>query len=203
MKLYDSVGPNPQIVRIVLAEKGVEVAKQRINLRDGENRKEPFLSLNPMGQLPALQLEDGTVLTEITAIAEYIDELHPTPPLMGTNAVERAQTRMWMRRIDLNIMEPMLHGFQYGEGLKMFESRVPCIPDASAGLKALARHWMGWLDQQMAGSAYVVGDRFTLADIMLYCFAEFGGKVGQPLDPDWLSIAAWHARIAERPSMKA
>ena len=203
MKLYDSVGPNPQMVRIVLAEKGVQVNKQRVNLRDGENRREPYLKINPMGQLPALELEDGTVLAEITAIAEYLDEMFPTPPLVGTDPVQRAQTRMWMRRLDLNIAEPMTAGYQYGEGLSMFESRVPCIPEASAGLKARARHWLGWLDGQMARRDYIVGERFTLADIMLFCFVGFGSKVGQPLDPAWRSLAEWYARIGERPSAKA
>ena len=203
MKLYDSIGPNPQLVRIVLAEKGVEIPKQRVNLRGGENRQEPYLAVNPMGQTPALELDDGTVLTEITAIAEYIDELHPTPPLLGTNAAERGQTRMWVRRLDLNIMEPMLQGFQYSDGLKMFESRKPCLPEAASGLKSLARHGMNWLNGQMAGHTYVVGDRFTLADILLFCLVEFGGQVGQPVDPAWTAITAWHARIAERPSMKA
>ena len=203
MKLYDSVGPNPQAVRMVLAEKGVEVAKQRVNLRDGENRREAYLSINPMGQMPALELDDGTILTEITAIAEYLDELHPNPPLIGTNAVERAQTRMWMRRLDLNILEPMGMGFRYGEGLAMFERRIPCVPEASIGLKAVARHWLGWLDGQMAGRDYIVGARFTVADILMFCFAGFGNKVGQPLDPAWQSLAAWYARVAERPSAKA
>ncbi len=203
MKLYDSVGPNPQIVRIVLAEKGVDIPKQRVNLREGENRKAAFLAVNPMGQLPALELDDGAVLTEVTAISEYLDELHPTPPLIGSTAVERAETRMWMRRIDLNIMEPMLHGFQYGEGLTMFESRVPCIPEASSGLKSLAQHWLKWLDGQMTGRRYVVGGRYTLADILLFCVLDFGGKVGQPLDPALAALTAWQARMAERPAMKA
>ena len=203
MKLYDSIGPNPQFVRIVLAEKGVEIPKERVNVRDGENRQEAYLARNPLGQTPALELDDGAMLTEITAIAEYIDEMHPTPPLVGTTAEERAETRMWMRRIDLNIVEHMLHGFQYGEGLKMFENRIPCVPEASAGLKAVARHWLGWLDGQMAGREYVVGERFTLADILLFCVVSFGSKVGQPLDPALQSLAAWYTRVGERPSAKA
>ncbi len=203
MKLYDSVGPNPQVVRMVLAEKGVEVTKQRVNLRDGENRREPYLKINPMGQMPALELDDGTVLTEITAIAEYLDEIHPSPALIGADPVERAQTRMWMRRLDLNIVEPMVTAFRYGEGLAMFESRVPCIPEAASGLKSVARHWLGWLDGQMADRDYIVGERFTLADILLFCFVGFGSKVGQPLDPAWQSLARWQARIGERPSAKA
>jgi glutathione S-transferase len=203
MKLYDSIGPNPQVVRMVLAEKGLEVAKQRVNLREAENRQPPYLAINPMGQMPALELNDGTVLTEITAISEYLDELHPSPPVIGTTALERAETRMWVRRLDLNIIEPMINGYRYGEGLSFFESRIPCIPEASAGLKAQARRWLAWLDGQMAGRAYVVGERFTLADILLYCFTTFAAKVGQPLDPAWTGLAAWQARVKQRPSSAA
>jgi glutathione S-transferase len=188
---------------MVLAEKGLEVTKQRVNLREAENRQPPYLAINPMGQMPALELDDGTVLTEITAISEYLDELHPSPPVIGTTALERAETRMWVRRLDLNIIEPMINGYRYGEGLSFFESRIPCIPEASAGLKAQARRWLAWLDGQMAGRAYVVGERFTLADILLYCFTTFAAKVGQPLDPAWTGLAAWQARVKERPSSAA
>ena len=203
MKLYDSVGPNPHVVRMVLAEKGVQIPTHRVNLRDGENRQPPYLSVNPMGQIPALELDDGTVLTEITAISEYVDELHPSPPLIGATATERAQTRMWMRRLDLNILEPMTTGYRYGEGLDFFRGRVILIPEASHGLKSIARQWLGWLDGQMADRPYVVGDRFTLADIMLFCFTRFGSKVGQPFDPAWTALQDWFVRIGQRASAKA
>ena len=203
MKLYDSIGPNPHVVRMVLAEKGLELPKQRLNIADRENRKPPYLSLNPMGQVPALELDDGRILTEITAIAEYIDELHPTPPLIGSTAFERAETRMWVRRLDLNILEPMTAGYRYSDGLEFFKDRVVLIPEAAAGLKSIAHQWLAWCDQQMAGRPYVVGDRFTLADIMLFCFTRFGGKVGQPFDPAWTTLQAWFERIGQRPSARA
>ncbi|WP_158742685.1 glutathione S-transferase family protein [Acidisphaera sp. L21] len=203
MKLYDSVGPNPHVVRMVLAEKGIEVPKQRINLRDRENRQGDYLAINPMGELPALELDDGTVLTQITAIAEYIDETHPSPPLIGTTAVERAQTRKWVRWVDLNVLEPLTAGYRYSDGLEFFRDRVILIPEAADGLKSITRHWLGWLDGQMAGQPFVAGERFTLADITLFCFTRFGSKVGQPLDPAWTNLAAWYARVAERPSARA
>ena len=203
MKLYDSVGPNPHVVRMVLAEKGIEVEKQRVNLREGENRREPYLQRNPMGQLPTLELDDGTMLTEITAISEYLDELRPEPPLLGATAVERAQTRMWVRRLDLNIIEPMTNGFRFSDGLPLFKDRIRCIPEAAPGLKEIARHWLGWLDGQMAGRPYIAGERFTLADVMLFCFTTFGSKVGQPLDPAWSTLTAWYGRVGERPSATA
>ena len=203
MKLYDSVGPNPHVVRMVLAEKGITVDKQRVNLREAENRQDAYKALNPTGQLPCLQLDDGTVLSEITAISEYLDEIHPDPPLLGTTPVERAETRMWVRRMDLNIFEPMLKAYQFGDGQPTFKDRVRTIPEAAAGLKLIAHDWLGWLDGQMTGRTYVAGERFTLADVMLFCFTGFGAKVSQPLDPAWTNLAAWRSRVAERPSTKA
>ncbi len=203
MKLYDSVGPNPHVVRMVLAEKGLTLPTHRVDLRRGENRQAPYLAINPLGQLPVLELDGGERLTEITAIAEYIDETHPAPPLIGQTAWERGQTRMWVRRLDLNIVEPLIHGYRFSEGLSFFQDRIRTIPEAADGLKATARQWLGWLDGQMAGREWVVGDRFTLADVMLFCFTRFGAKVGQPLDPEWTQLAAWFARVQARPSAAA
>ena len=203
MKLYNSIGPNPHAVRMVLAEKGLAVEIRPVDLRGGENRQPGYLAINPMGQLPALQLDDGTVVTEITAIGEYLDEIQPEPPLMGTTPEQRAVTRMWLRRLDINCLEPMLDGYRFGEGLSFFQNRVRCIPEASAGLKLKAREWLAWLDSDMAGRAWVAGEHFTLADITLFCFTRFAAKVGQPLDPAWSHLGGWSARVAERPSASA
>jgi glutathione S-transferase len=118
MKLYNSGGPNPRMVRMFMAEKGFDVPKVDIDLRGGENRREPFVSkVNPAGQCPALELDDGSVLAEITAICEYVDEKKKdTPSLIGDTPEERAKTRMWVRRIDLNIAEPGSNGFRFSQG---------------------------------------------------------------------------------------
>jgi glutathione S-transferase len=203
MKLYESIGPNPRVVKMFIAEKGLDIPRHQVDLLAGENRREPFTNLNPSGQTPALETEEGLILAEITAICEYLEELHPNPPLIGTTPMQRAETRMWVRRIDLNILEPMANGFRYGEGLQMFENRVRCLPEASQGLKTLAREKLEWLDGKIAGREWIVGDRFTLADIMLYAFLEFGAQVGQPLDAKNKTIAAWQERVKARPSAKA
>src|ERR1700739_4155246 len=107
MKLYNSIGPNPRMVRMFMAEKGFDVPKVDVDLRGGENRREPYLKINPSGQTPALELDDGSVLPEITTICEYDNEKKKdTPPLMGEPPGERPRTAMWTRRIDLNIAEP-------------------------------------------------------------------------------------------------
>ena len=204
MKLYDSVGPNPHVVRMFMAEKGIEIPRQTVDLRGGENRQDAHLKRNPMGQMPTLELDDGSYLAEIVPICEYLEEKHSTPPLIGATPEQRAECRMWTRRIDLNITEPLLNGFRFGEGPKLFENRIVCVPEASPGLKKIAANRLQWLDERMAdGREHVCGKRFTLADILLYCTLVFGKQVGQPLDPANANIAAWFERMGQRPSVKA
>ncbi|WP_426436547.1 glutathione S-transferase family protein [Bradyrhizobium genosp. P] len=204
MRFYDSIGPNPRIVRMFMAEKGIEIPKQPVDLRKGENREAAHLKRNPHGQMPALELDDGNHLSEITAICEYLEEKHPSPAMIGTTPEERAECRMWTRRVDLNIAEPLANGYRFGEALKFFEKRIPCAPEASPGLKMIAANRIKWLNDQMAdGRHYICGSRFTLADMLLYCWLEFGNQVGQPLDQSNTNIIAWFNRVGERPSVKA
>lgn len=203
MKLYDSLGPNPRTVRMFLAEKGVDIPRVEVDLMGAENRRAPYTAKNPSGQLPALEFDDGTVLAEITAICEYVEDTHPTPPLIGSNAREKAEARMWARRVDLNILEPLANGFRYGEGLALFKDRIPVVPEASDGLKRVARNRLEWLDGLMQGRDYLCASRFTLGDIMLYAFLDFGSGVGQPYDPGLKNIDAWFKRVAARPSAEA
>ncbi|HUJ48128.1 MAG TPA: glutathione S-transferase family protein [Rhizomicrobium sp.] len=203
MKLYNSIGPNPHVVRMFIAEKGLDIPKVQVDLMAGENRRDPYLQKNSAGQLPALELDNGHCVTEITAICEYIEELHPHPPLIGTTPEQRAECRKWTRRIDLNICEPMANGFRFGEGLQLFKSRIVTVPEASDGLKRVAQDRLKWLNAEMAGKEFVCGKRFTLADILLFCFLDFGAQVGQPINPENTNIIGWFGRMKDRPSAKA
>ncbi len=203
MKLYNSIGPNPRLVRMFIAEKGLDIPLQAVDLMAGENRQEAHLARNPHGQMPALELDDGGYLSEVTAICEYLEETHPGPALIGATARERAECRMWTRRIDLNICEPLTNGFRFAEGLKLFQNRIVCVPEAAPGLKKIAANRIRWLDGQMQNKQFVCGSRFTLADMMLYVWLDFGAQVGQPLDPANGNLAAWFKQVAERPSVKA
>lgn len=203
MKLYDSVGPNPHVVRMFIAEKGISIPSETVDLRAGDNRKEPHLSRNPHGQLPTLGLDNGTYLSEIIPICEYIEEKHPTPSLIGTTPEERGECRMWTRRIDLNIAEPGAAGFRFAEGLKMFETRIVTVPEAAPGMKKIAANRLAWLEGQMNGKEFICGNRFTLADILLFCMVTFFNRVGQPLDPAHKNLGAWFERVQARPSAKA
>jgi glutathione S-transferase len=204
MKLYDSGGPNPKVVRVFMAEKGITIPLEKVDLRAGDNRKEPHLKRNPHGQMPTLELDNGSYLSEITAICEYLEDKYPTPALIGTTAEEKAECRMWTRRVDLNICEMLGNGYRYGEGNDFFKNRILTVPEASPGLKAVAQNRLKWLDGQMAdGREFLCGKRFTLADILLHCFVTFFAKVGQPIDENNKNVGAWIERVGARPAMKA
>ncbi len=203
MKLYNSIGPNPRVVRMFMAERGISLPLEEVDLRGGENRREPYLAKNPFGQMPMLELDDGGRITEIIPICEYLDEVTPGASLIGADARARAETRMWVRRLDLNIIEPLAAGFRYAEGLKLFQNRIHVIPQAADDLKQIAQEWLTRLDAMLAGNAYICGARFTLADVFLFCFLDFGAGVGQKLNPANTHIAAWFEQVKARPSTAA
>lgn len=203
MKFYNSIGPNPKMVRMFMAEKGMELPRVEVDLTTGENRQDAHLKRNPAGQCPALELDDGKFIAEITAICEYLEEKQPNPPLIGRTPEERAETRMWTRRLDLNLCEPMANGFRFGKGRKFFESRIRVIPEASEGLLATAQDWVKKLDGWLGGKQFICGDRFTMADILVFTWLDFFAGMGQPINPEFKNVAAWHARIGSRPSAKA
>jgi glutathione S-transferase len=200
MRIYDSFGPNPRALRMFLLEKGLELPTIDVNLLAAENREAPYTTKNPGGQVPALELDGGRVLGETVAIFEYLEELHPTPALIGTTPDERAETRQWQRRVELKITEHLYNGFRFAEGLALFTPRMRCLPDAADGLKAIARDGLSWLDPLMAGQRWICGNRFTVADIILYCALDFGRTVGQPLDPALTNLGDWLVRVGGRPS---
>jgi len=200
MKLFNALGPNPRIVRMFAAEKGIELETQEVDLLGGENRRDEFLAKNPTGQLPTLVLDDGSYLSEVTAICEYLEDAQPEPALVGTTPEEKAETRMWTRKVDLNIAEPMANGFRFAEGLAIFEGRVHVIPQAADDLKATAKESLAKLDGWMNGKSYICGDRFTMADVFLFGMIDFFASVGQPVDALQHNVAAWYERVGARPS---
>jgi len=203
MKLINSAGPNPHVVRMFAAERGIELETQDIDVMAGENRQADYMRKNPAGQSPCLELDDGTFISEITAICEYLDEIADGTSLIGSTPEERAETRMWTRRVDLNICEPLTNGFRFAEGLPIFKDRIVTVPEAAEGLKKIAQDRLSWLDKQLQGRTYLCGDRLTLADVLLYCFLAFGANVGQPLNPDNRNVQSWFERMAARPSAAA
>ena len=200
MKLMNSFGPNPRLVRMFMAEKAIDIPFENFDILAAENRREPYLKLNPGGQMPALRLDDGTVIAETSVICEYLEELHPAPALIGTSATERACSRMWLRRVELNITENIYGGFRYAEGLGLFKNRMHCIPAAAIDLKQTAQEKLAWLDGLISGRAFIVDNQIRLPDIALYCCLDFAKDVGQPIDPALKNIGAWFQRMDARPS---
>jgi glutathione S-transferase len=203
MKLYNSIGPNPHVVRMAIAEKGMAIPMEDIDIMANANRTGDYIKKVPAGSTPALELDDGRIISEITVIAEYLEDLHPTPAIIGTTPEERAETRKWVRIIDLGYCEPMANGFRATQGRPMFEPRFPIVSQAAGEeLKAIAAGKLLWLDGLMQGD-FVCGSRFTLADILLFCFIEFGAAVGQPMPAGTNWLPGWRERVAARPSAKA
>lgn len=203
MLLLDAPSPAPRTVRMYLAEKGITLPTRQVDVFAGENRQAAYLAHNPAGQTPALLLDDGTCIAESIAIMEYIEELHPAPPLIGATPEQRAITRQWQRRAELNITENIHNAYHYAEGLARFEGRIPAAPEAADGLKRVAQNRIGWLDGMLDGRAFLAGNRFTIADIWLYVWLDFADSVGQPFDRKLRNIAPWFARIAARPAASA
>ena len=169
----------------------------------GENLGDDFRKLNPSAQSPCLQLDDGSVIAEVTVICSYLDEVTDGPSLIGATPEERAETRMWNRRFDTRILEPMTLAFRSAEAIGLFKDRYRVIPHAADDLKATVQDSWAWLEPQMAGKTFVCGDRFTLADIQLFAFADFGALIGQGIPESLPNLQAWFKRVTERPSVAA
>ena len=203
MKLYNSIGPNPHVVRMFVQELGIKLEILDIDLIAGENRQDDHLKRNPSGQMPTLELDNGDFISEITVICDYLDEQHGYTDLIGKTPEARAETRMWTRRIDLQIVEPLTNGFRFSEGHDFFKDRLRLIPQAADDLKTLAQERLTWLDEQINGKDFICGDRFSLADIMFYCFLNFGTTVGQPLNESNKNVVNLYNKIHNRPSASA
>ncbi len=203
MKLYNSIGPNPHVVRMFIHELGLELETVEVDLMAGENRQVDHLIRNPSGQMPTLELDNGDFVSEITVICDYLDEQQGYTDLMGKTSEARAETRMWTRRIDLQIVEPLTNGFRFSEGHDFFKDRLRLIPQAADDLKTLAQERITWLDGQIKDKEYICGDRFSLADIMFYCFLNFGTTVGQSLNEDNKNVVNLYNKIHSRQSASA
>lgn len=211
MKLYEfGPSPNPRRVRMYLAEKSIEVATQQIDTLATEQFSQTFQKINPRGTIPALELDDGTVITESVSICRYFEELHPEPPLFGRNAREKAIIDMWIRRVDFECMSPA--GDVVRNTLEMFKGRaiagnpdsVPQIPAlADRGRTSYAR-FINRFDEHLAENEFVAGDIFTVADIIAFVTLDYfiGRGVLKP-PATAKNVLIWHGRIATRPSAAA
>lgn len=206
IKLHSSLGPNPRLARMFLMEKGLVEGTdfQRIHydIISGENRTSgDYTAKNPLGTTPTLELEDGTCLTESWPICEYLEELYPAPNLFGQTAAERAEVRKWVRLFDQEVVVPMTMGFRAGAGRPMFEPRMAVVsPEAGAELSAMADAKWRWFDAALGDKDHFALGRFTFADLIVFCFANFGFTVGWKLPEGTDNLARFIALHNQRPS---
>jgi glutathione S-transferase len=202
MKIYNSsVAPNPRRVRIFLAEKGIEVPYQEIDLAKSENRQPEFRKINPMATVPVLQLDDGTYIAESVAICRYFEEVYPDPPLFGIGAKERAVVEMWQRRMEFVLLAPIADAFRLQH--EFFKGRIRQCPEYAAIRKEDALERLPWLDRELLDRRFIAGDRFTIADITAIVAIDFGRLSNIRIQPDQKNLARWHQEVSSRPSAKA
>jgi glutathione S-transferase len=202
MKLYDSaMAPNPRRVRIFLAEKGITLPVEQVDIGKAVNRQPPFLAKNPLGGLPLLELDDGTCIAESVAICRYFEETQPQPPLLGTSASDRALVEMWQRRMELELFRNVTGCFQNTHAF--FKGRIPQVPEYGEVCRSAARARLAWLDGEMAGRSFVAGERYTIADITALCAIDFGRVVDIRIAPEQKHLQRWYDAVSTRPSAKA
>jgi glutathione S-transferase len=205
VKLYTSArAPNPRRVRMFIAEKDIQdIQAVEVDLLKGEQRADEYRARNPFAQTPALELDDGRVLTETRAISSYLEFLHPEPNLMGREGEERAFVEMWDRRVEFGLAFPLMHWARHSHpALAVLEGTQ--IKEHAAIQQERARAMARWFDGELAGRGFIAGDRFTIADITAFCAIEFARLVKWTPAADGLAnLQRWRDAVAARPSAAA
>jgi glutathione S-transferase len=204
MKLFGAPmpAPNPRRVRIFLAEKGVELAETPINLMKREHKSPEHRARNSLGQVPTLQLDDGSTISETVAICRYFEEIHPEPLLFGGTAKEKALVDMWVRRMEFVMMTPV--GAYWRHAHPRTAGLIEQYKDfGQSNVKGYANA-QKWLDRELAAAGpFIAGEAFSMADICALSTVDFATWIGLPIDPAWTSLVKWHDLVSARPSAKA
>lgn len=205
VKFYqDKRAPNPRRARMFMAEKGVDLDAVEfvdIDIMGGGHRTEAFRLKNPMLQLPTLELDDGTCISESDAICRYFDVLYPEPALYGNGAQQRAGIEMWNRRVELNFLLPVVMAFRHGSDV--FSHReATCKPWGEIS-RARAAAMFDFLDTQLAPNAWIAGDVFSVADITTLCAVDFARIVELRISAGQIHLKRWHERVSARPAAQA
>lgn len=209
MRFYDcSTAPSPRRVRIFAAEKGIELEKVEIDLAQGEQFGDDYRRINPDCVVPALELDDGTVITEVLAICQYLEDLEPEPPLLGSTPVERALVTMWNMKVEQQGLWPTAEAFRNAvKGLKGRALPGPDdyeqIPELAARGRERAARFLARLDARLADSEFIAGDAFSIADISALVVVEFAHRLKIDAPGDGSPLARWHSAVANRPSAAA
>jgi len=204
MKLYDSGrAPNPRRTRIFLAEKGISLPTEQLDIMAKQHKSPEYTAINPLQRIPSLVLDDGMVIAESIAICRYFEALHPTPPLFGRSPFEMAEVEMWIRRSEFRLWTPM------GQVWINDDARTAVVnpnqfKEYGAHMRRVVGSAMKWLDKEMSGGGqFLVGDYYSMADIVLLCGLDFAKFVDMPIPEDLTHLTAWHKRVSARPSARA
>ncbi len=203
MKLYGAPmpAPNPRRVRIFLAEKGVDLPETPVDMRKREHKSAEFRAKNSMGQLPALELDDGTCISETVAICRYFEETHPEPPMFGRTAVEKALVDQWIRRVEFAVMMPVGNFWRHAHPFTA--ALLTQFKDFGESNKETYRGAQKYVDRELEGREYLVGDSYTMADICLLSTVDFAEWIGLPVEDEFANLKAWRERVKARPSADA
>jgi glutathione S-transferase len=203
MKLYDGGrSPNPRRTRIFLAEKGIKLPLEQVDLGAMQQKSAAYAAINPIQRVPALVLDDGTVITESIAICRYFEALQPDPPLFGLGALEIARIEMWNRRLELHLLFPVSHVFRNSHPA-MKEMEVPQVPAWAEANKPRIIEFIGFLDRELKDRPFVAGDAFTVADITGLIAIDFMKPAKLAVPDELTNLKRWHAAVAARPSASA
>jgi len=209
VKFYDcTTAPSPRRVRIFLAEKGIELDTVQVDLGSGEQLGDAFRKVNPDCVVPALELDDGTCLSEVIAICQYLEELHPEPRLLGATSLERAQVSMWNAKVEQLGLLSMMDAFR-NSAKGMVGRALPGpasyeqIPELAERGRQRVVQFFSRLDDQLADNRFVAGDRFSIADISALVLVDFAGWVKLPVPEGAQHLSRWYAEVAKRPSAAA
>src|SRR3954466_2474198 len=203
MKLYDGGrAPNPRRVKVFLAEKGITVPTEQIDLGKLAHKSPAYTAINPLQRVPALELDDGTIISESIAICRYFEALHPEPPLFGTGPREAAVIEMWERRIEFHLLGPISHVFRNSHPA-MKEMEVPQVPAWAESNKPRIQEFIRLLDVELKQRAFVAGDAFSIADITGLVAVDFMKPAKLAVPDELTNLKRWHADVSARPSAKA
>ena len=209
MKLYDfTLAPSAQRVQVYLAEKGLEVPTEQVNVREGALFVEPFMSLNPFHCVPFMVLDDGTAIAESMSICSYLEELHPEPPLFGRTPAERAVIDMWLRRFELDGFIPLLHALRNhlpnfaGRVVPGTRSDLPQSPAMVTRGKEMMEVFLGRVEPHMAQNEFVAGSEFTVADITAFFTLRMAYGLEMDVNASWPAVGAWFAKVSARPAFQ-
>jgi glutathione S-transferase len=203
MKIYDfQLAPNPRRVRVFLAEKGVQMVFEQVDIVAGKNREAWFIEKNPLGCLPVLEFDDGTYLAESVAICRYFEGMYPEPPLMGVGPRDSAFVEMWNRRMEIELFGAVGNFVQHTH--PYFKERIAQFPEFGATRKEHGLKRMEWLDSILAQREFVAGDRYTIADITALVAIDVAMNLGGIQLPEGAGhLKRWHAAVSSRPSAAA